>query len=233
MARPARVPSTLLAFATIVPVLAGIAWVSVHAVRMGSADSVVHDALRSMAVWSAKRTWPDLDQWLAVRNDLAHAARLAPGDPATRDTLGVLHVQRAGTPQFMDLAHEHFAAALMLRPSSPYSWASIAMARYGLGKTDRIFEAALVNAMRLGPSEAEVQATVADLGLAVWDEVAPATRTAIEQAIGAGMRRNPMEMLQISQRRGRLEPACRHLEGNRRITEPKWLNLCARREITS
>lgn len=129
----------------------------------------------------------------------------------------------------MELAHAYFSQSLGIRPSSPYSWASLAAARYALGKTDATFESALVNAVLLGPSEAEVQATVADFGLAVWDEVQPATRVAIEAAVHSGMRRNPMEMLRILQRRGRLEMACRFIGESRRGADSKWLDLCDRK----
>ena len=87
-----------------------------------------------------------------------------------------------------------------------------------------------MNAVRMGPSEPEVQAAVADLGLAMWDELQPASRGAAEQAIAAGMRRSPPEMLTISMRRGRLEPACRHVGFIRRIDDPKWSQLCESRE---
>jgi hypothetical protein len=44
--------------------------------------------------------------------------------------------------------------------------------------------------------------------------------------VAAGFRRNPLEMLQISERRGRLDIACRHLEGNTRMPDARWAEMC-------
>jgi hypothetical protein len=81
---------------------------------------------------------------------------------------------------------------------------------------------------RLGPSEPETQRLLAELGLAMWDEVGPETRAAVKAAVGAGMRRNPLEILQISERRGRLSLACAHASGDKRLQGTKWLETCSR-----
>ncbi|QJR15670.1 tetratricopeptide repeat protein [Usitatibacter palustris] len=216
----------------VIPACAALVWLASGAVRLGFADTTTHESLRTMASWSARNIQPPLAEWLAVRNNLDEAALRSPNDPALHETLGVLLFQRAGTFEFVGLAHEKFVASLGLRPTSPYAWASVAAARYAQGKTDALFEVALVNAIALGPSEAEVQWTVADLGLAVWDDVSDATRRSIRTAIAAGMQRDPLGFLQVSQRRGRLDPACRHVAGNKRITDTKWVNLCEGRGTT-
>ncbi len=204
----------------------GIAWLCGVAARQGIAASLAGDHSETLARWGKSGVQPPLDEWLSVRNDLARAARLSPSDPAARELLGVLHAQRSGSEEFAILAREHFAAAIERRPTSPYAWSSYAQVLYRLGRTGRELEGALVNALRMGPSEREVQEAVADLGLALWDEIQPATRTVVEGAIAAGMRRDPAAMLTISQRRGRLNPACRHVESIRRANDPKWSQLC-------
>src|SRR5205823_2599488 len=98
----------------------------------------------------------------------------------------------------------HLRKALELRPMSPYTWANLAAVDYHLGDTGKAFRSALVRAAELGPHEPEVQATIASFGLAVWNEVDAQTQAAIERSVAAGMRREPREMLQIAQRRGRL-----------------------------
>ena len=155
------------------------------------------------------------------------AERLRLRIPQPPELLGVLHLRRAGRAEYAELALEHFARALELRPSSPYTWANVAEARYRLGMTQAPFERILVVTQRLGPSEPETQRLVADLGLAMWDEIRPETQGAVAAAIGAGMRRNPLEMLQISERRGRLALACTHVPGDKRLRETKWVQVCA------
>jgi hypothetical protein len=82
----------------------------------------------------------------------------------------------------------------------------------------------------MGPAEPEVQRTVIDYGLALWDEESPQTRQAVETAITGAMKRDPAEALQIAERRGRLAVACRHLADAPRRVDPEWRLLCRRRE---
>ena len=108
-------------------------------------------------------------------------------------------------------ASAHLSAALRMRPTSPGTWAAFAEARYKAGVSDETFGLALLRAAALGPNEPEVQETVAFYALAVFDELGPATRAAVDRIVAAGMRRDPAAMLQIAQRRGRLDVACRHV----------------------
>ena len=221
MDRPSRV-------LVVVPAIATLAFVSVWAARWGTADALAHDATREINTWTATGVTPGIDTWMWVRSDLQRAERLSPSDPAVPELLGVLHLQRAGRAEFSELALEHFARALSLRPSSPYTWANVAEARYRLGMTQAPFERILVLTQRLGPSEPETQRLLAELGLAMWDEIGPETQQAVRSAIRAGMRRNPLETLRISERRGRLSVACVHVPGDARLKETKWVEACGR-----
>jgi hypothetical protein len=215
----------------VVPALAALAALALWAVKLGSAETLAWNAAAEINTWTATRVQPGFETWLWVRDDLLRAERRSPRDPSVHELLGVIHARRAGRTEFVDMAVERFARAIELRPTSPYTWANMAVARYQLGKTEAPFEAILVRSALLGPSEPEVQRAVADLGLAMWDEVTPATRALVERHIAAGMRRNPLEMLQISYRRGRLEAACRHLvPGQLPMQEPFWLQQCSGRK---
>jgi predicted Zn-dependent protease len=215
-----------------IPVVAALAWFSAIALRNGSADAIVYGASVEMGTWAASRSAPGHQTWEWVREDLNRAAYRTPDNPTVQELLGVLGARRFDKPEYVKEGAAHFAKAVELRPTSPYSWANIADAKYRLGDTGKQFEAALVRSAYLGPSEAEVQRTVADLGLAVWNEVAPSTRGAIESMVAAGMRRNAPEMLQISGRRGRLDVACRHL-ASLRTPNSSWSKLCQSTEATS
>jgi hypothetical protein len=102
-----------------------------------------------------------------------------------------------------------------------------------MGETGPAFEAAINHAVELGTFEPDVQGIVANYGLAVWSEVGPKTRASVEGTVAAAMKRNPLEMLQIAERRGRLDVACRHLSGSSRQADPKWSQLCQSMEATS
>jgi predicted Zn-dependent protease len=215
------------------PAVALLAWLALEAIAAGRADAVVYRASREMGAWSAAHAAPGEGAWNSVREDLLQAEAAAPRDPAIQELLGVLYAQRTDRPEDLTRAVTHFRNALAGRPTSPYTWANIAQTRYRLGQTDGDYEKTLVNAQRLGPAEPEVQRVVADYGLALWDEIGPATRAAVESAIAAGMRRNPSEMLLISARRGRLPVACRH-GGSVPAGRPShWVRICQSTEATS
>jgi hypothetical protein len=161
-----------------------------------------------------------------VQARLKEAERIHAGDPTQVELLGLLGSARADDPQYVAEGVNQLLRALVLRPTSPHTWAHLAEARYRLGESGRNLELALQRAAELGPAEPGVQHLVADYGLAVWNEVSPTTQVAIDRMVAAGIRRNPLEMLQISERRGRLEAACRHLTGSSRIPGTRRGSLC-------
>jgi hypothetical protein len=218
----------LLAFASV----ATLGWLTSNAVRIGSAQSLVHDATRETATWTASHSRPASETIGWVEDDLLRAVALFANDPAAHELLGTMKLRRADSPEYMGGSLVYFGRALELRPTSPYTWANIAEAKYQIGDTGEVFAAALERAAQMGPAEPEVQRTVIDLGLAVWKEVAAKTRSSIERAVAAAMKRNPMETLQIAERRGRLDVACRHLADSARRTEPKWPQFCPNAEAT-
>jgi hypothetical protein len=219
--------------AVAVPVVLALAWLSFNTLRVGTADVIVYDASVEMSTWSASGAPPGEQTWSWVMADLERAKRWAPGNPYVYELQGLLDAQRLDAPEYVAESVVLFKRALELRPTSPYDWANIAAAEYKIGDTGAAFERAIVRAAQLGPSEPAVQRTVADYGLAVWNDVQPGTREAIEQAVANGMRRNPKEMLQIAERRGRLAVACRMLPSEPRTLDLKWSQLCQGTESTS
>jgi hypothetical protein len=119
----------------------------------------------------------------------------------------------AATRQHGDVARLHDAASAFRRsaaerPSMPYAWAHLALAKYRLGETDAEFLNALTLAMRLGPWEPELQAIVADLGLAMLDEVPPELRNSILANIRRGVVQQGDLMVNLAIKRGRLTEVC-------------------------
>lgn len=212
----------------IAPVLVGLGWVSAYAVEMGTAGAIAFDAGKALNAGAAA---DDLRS-SQLRADLLAAQARQPMDASVHELLGVLAARRGNRPEYLAEADVQLRKAIELRPTSPYTWANLLSVRYRLGDSGPAIEKLLARSAMLGPFEPEVQRSVAHFGLAVWDEVAPETRAAIEGMVAAGMRRNPVEMLQIAQRRGRLPLPCRHLPGAPRLTDPKWSQLCQSMEAT-
>ena len=182
------------------------------ALRWGMADAELAQASREMARWDAGGALLDLDSWLEVRSTLLAAQRHETGSPTLAEALARLHAQRhqgnAGAEVFQGQALEFFQRAAVLRPTSPYTWASIALTRYRLGMIDTELQRALANAALLGPWEPEVQFIVADIGLALWDELPDAQRKKVLETVVRGMKRNPDNMLRIAAKRARLDLVC-------------------------
>ena len=207
------------------PVLAGIAWAGATAVETGTAGAIVFEVGNQIDLQRIETT--PAQYWQGAHDRLLGALSRTPADPAIYEYLGVVDSRRgAQQPEYLAEGAVHFSKALELRPSSSYSWANLAAVNYRMGETGPRFETAIVRAAGLGPREPEVQRIVANFGLAVWDEVSPRTRTAIEGMVASGMKRKPLELLQIADNRGRLAVACRHLPGSPRLTDPKWSQLC-------
>jgi len=217
----------------VIPALALLAWLALGAERLGRSNSLVYDAGREMATWSATGNEPGAATVAWLREDLAQAATGAPADPTIEEMLGRLAARRPASPEELATALVHFTRAIGARPTSPYTWADVVETKYRLGDTGRSFEAALRRAAELGPSEAEVQLTVEDYGLAVWDEVAPDTRRAVETMVTGAMKRDPAAALRLAVRRGRLAVACRHLTDAPRRVDHGWSQLCGSRETPS
>ncbi len=215
-----------------VPVALGLAAASMSAVDAFRADRAVRIASTEIATWVASRTTPADSVWEGVREELASANDIVANDPGTLELLGILHSMRHTGAEYGQAAVVYFRQALAVRPSSPYTWANLAEVSYMQGRPASEIESVLSVAAFLGPSEPEIQRIVTDYGLALWDESTPAFQQTVERMLDAGLRRNPLEMLQISERRGRLAFACRHLVGNTRAPDPKWYQLCQSTEAT-
>ena len=218
--------------ALIIPLLAGLGWAAATAATLARADGAMLEASREMGSWAAARMQPARGTWDSVQEKLDEAQARAPTDPAVQELLGILKSSRADSVEALTESSNHFESALRARPTSPYTWANLAEVDYRQGNTGSRFLFAMQRAAELGPYEPEVQRMVADYGLAVWDEVDIVSRTKIDAMVRAGLRRNPLEMLQISERRGRLTVACRHLVGLERAPDPKWFQLCPSTEAT-
>ena len=220
-------------FLLAVPALLILAWLAAISLQDLRADAPLRESHQEIEAWSAGGIRPSTETWSAIYAELERAARLDEGNPTVHEMLGHLASRRTDSAEYMQRSRVHFSRALELRPVSPYTWASVAEAQYLQGEIRGLFETAIARAVDLGPAEPGVQRTIAHYGLAVWDEVPDSTRNSIDRVVGAGMRRDPGEMLTIAGRRGRLPIACRHLESLPRTADPKWLRTCQGTEATS
>ena len=215
----------------IAPLLATLGWASACALEIGGAGQYGFDLSKRIDAPAAVVARRPID-FAEHHGRLLEISAGVRSDPALHELLGIVDSRRGNEPEYLAEATVHFSKAIELRPTSAYSWANLATVHYRSGETGPRFEKALTRAAELGPWEPEVQRTVANFGLAVWDEVSPSTRAAIEGMVARGMKRKPLELLQIAHNRGRLAVACRHLPGSPRLTDPKWSQLCQSMEAS-
>ena len=216
--------------------VAGLSALGWYSFRSGTEGTLVSDVTATVGGWRSTRL-PTRSQWLALRDELRSLMREDSNDPAAHELLAITDDRLANDTatsrqEYLSEAVVQLRKALELRPMSPYSWANLASVEYRLGDTGKTFRSALIRAVELGPQEPEVQQIVAEYGLAVWSEADAELKTAVESSVAAGMRRQPRQMLQIAERRGRLAVPCRHVDGTPRQSDTKWLQPCQSTEAT-
>ena len=185
--------------------------------RWGYADLVAADASSRQAAMQehAAKTGElaDAPQANTLRDELMLAQRFDPRNPTTAEQLGglyALNVREGGAIRNQRAkALEQYSQAVVMRPTSPYSWASLAWTKYYLGQVDAEFYRALDAAIQLGPWEPEVQYLVVDLGLALWDELPPGMRPKIMTIAQNGTRRYAPQIIAIARKQARLAEVCK------------------------
>jgi len=210
----------ILAIALALLVLSGIG-----ATRLGIAGDIRH-SIEARQPFGGGYTWLGDGDARSVREALALDER----DPTLHEMAAFADANTHRDPAAVTA---HLETSIALRPVSPYAWAALEADRYLRGAPVARLEKPLLNAALLGPSEPLVQRTVADFGLALWKETGPEARDAVSRLLTAGMRRDPNEFMQIAERRGRLDVACRHFDGSSRQADAKWTITCNRLEATS
>jgi hypothetical protein len=120
--------------------------------------------------------------WERTRHQLQAALETAPANAQLHDDLGFLYASRSqglgnvpiDSPDhqlqqsLMDEAIAHYRAACALRPTFPYTWTYLALAKHYRGQHDTEFWAAYDHAMQYGHSEAALQGTLAEMAYSQW-----------------------------------------------------------------
>ena len=138
-----------------------------------------------------------LPRWQQAHNDLQAALRLTPRNAQLLDDLGFLNVGRAmglGKPEAGTSEHAlqqalfaraiaHYRAATTLRPTFPYTWAYLALAKHFKGEEDPELWQAFDKALRYGRNEAGVQPAMAQVAFAHWNDLSPERKTQMAEMI--------------------------------------------------
>ena len=190
--------------------------------------AVYASAKRGLADWSTMRWRHEITGWAERRaspppehlqeaiTTLIDALALTPDDPTLIEHLGVaIDLRAAGSPPGSESERRYLAAALFyfrkaaaLRPTSPYSWANILLAKYHLDQVDEEFFGAMRNALDFGPWEPAVQLIVADAGLGAWDRLDSGLRGRVSEDLQRAAVRQADALARIATDHRRIDLVC-------------------------
>jgi hypothetical protein len=186
-----------------------------QSVRLGVAGSHAQSAHKEVENWRSRSTPIRAQEWQAVHASVRTGLEYVPTHPASLEVLGTLDLARMrGSADSKSAvaaardAHRHYRQALLERPSSPFLWSNIALAKMYLDEHDAEMFAALRNANSLGPWEPVVQQTTVFVGLAVWSSLGPEDRAGLVQTIKRASERVPAHMFQVVKGFGRYDLVC-------------------------
>jgi len=199
-----------LATAAIILLLAGL---SLVAFRWGIADVYGFLARSELESWhqpASEQQWQD-----ALGNGLK-ALEFEPGNPEHLDTVGRIYLYRAQNRAIDEMRRDAAKAnavvyihrAFKQRPSWPYTWAYLVLAKLQLKQIDAEFSHAIERAVTLGPWEPWVQLVVVEAGLSSWKQLDTHTRTLIVEAIDRTLKTQMPAMISKAKRYGILDFVC-------------------------
>ena len=150
-----------------------------------------------------------------IEQHLYTSFRYASGNPWTLEQMGTLNLARMRASRvpreavaLTRDARLRFRQALSQRPTSPFLWANLALAKLYLDEFDAEFNAALRHADELGPWEPIVQQVVVFAGLAAWQQLEPGVQQALVRTLERGALRNAEKMIQIVKSYRRFDLIC-------------------------
>ncbi len=197
------------------------------ALRQGAADLTAFAPRRALDRAAAQPIQLDDERWALVRVQLERAVSLDADNPDLQEALGRWYertelrrtalrttppqdeASRAQADSELREALAHFRRALVLRPSSAYTWASAALLELRLGELDDEFSRAAARAARLGPWEPEVQLILADIAFNSFDRLRATDRPIVLRAVANGLRRQGDAIFDIASRSGRTDLFCK------------------------
>lgn len=179
--------------------------VGIHAAAVrGLADAYYTNARIVLSAALQATRPPAADELAEARASLKEALHLEPSNP--------MFVEQFARTEEMSAAFVRSLAgwreAALMRPGSPYAWASIALLKLRSGQMDAEFYGALDRAAQLGPWEPPVQIAIADAGLAAWRRLTPPAKTLLIAALERGLLRQAPEIRRLAVAHGTLPLVC-------------------------
>lgn len=192
-----------------------------HGGRIAWADADSLASRWTLNAWRDGRgpaTTPEL--WEQTRDDLISARQLTPDNAQLHDDLAYLYASRAqamGWPKadspeeavrqgLLTDAIASYRAATGLRPTFPYSWAYLALAKHFQGQQDAEFWTAFDKALQYGVYVAGVQPTLAYLAFAQWTTLTPERRERVTTMVISAKGSTKKQLVNMAAKSGIVVP---------------------------
>ncbi|HIJ82712.1 MAG: hypothetical protein HW380_52 [Magnetococcales bacterium] len=148
------------------------------AVNQGVADLNALAAKMRLEQWKSRALLPNQTTWELAWNRMQTAMRLDANNPDHHETIARLLQWRLQGGDGRDGAIKekrqqaliHLRQAVSLRPTWPYGWVNLALAKYRLDQRDDELYRAMANAITTGPEERSIQMAVAKMSLSLWNK---------------------------------------------------------------
>lgn len=197
--------------------IAALIALAIAALRLGAADLAAFAPRRALERAATQPPSRDDERWMRARAQLERAASLDAGNPDLHEALGRWHeaaalraeALRSRSDAELREALVDFRHALALRPSSAYTWASVALLKLRLAEFDDEFSSAAAQAAGLGPWEPEVQLILANVAFGAFEKLHARARSTVLRAVANGLQRQGDAIFDIASRAGRADLFCR------------------------
>ena len=187
----------------------------VQCARLGVAGLLAQTAQIEVDRWAPPAPRPAIAEIARLTKMFSDSLQYTPHNPWALEGLGAVDLARMRASRIprealasVKDARLHFRLALTQRPTSPFLWANLALAKLYLDEIDAEFFAALRHAEELGPWEQTVQQTVLFAGLAAWQEMDPELRQEMVRTIERGESRIAEGIFKIVKSYGRFDLVC-------------------------
>ena len=187
--------------------------VALKAARQGLSDFYVQSASQEIERWEARSSRGN--EWLRAMEYLEKSLRYAPHSAWPLEELAALHLRRVRLATQPELAlasaraaYVNLREALVERPTSPFAWANLALAKLYLDEVDGELFEALGRAAELGPWEPGAQLTVVFVGLAVWHKANASQRQMIVASLQRAATRDPIKVVEMTKGFSQVDLIC-------------------------
>ncbi len=182
---------------------------------MGIAGLLVQSAKDEVETWTPVARKPGMAQVRRAAKYYSDSLEYTSRNPWSLEGLGAMDLARMRVSTIprealavTRSARTRFRQALLLRPTSPFLWANLALTKLYLSEFDDELLTALRHADELGPWEPTVQQTIVFVGLAAWQDLDPGLRQTLARGIERGAKRDTWKIFEIVKSYTRLELVC-------------------------